>query len=128
MYYGSIELGGTKIRSAIFDDDGNLKDEDRIKTSNPNENMKKVVEFFSKYKIKSIGIGAFGPIDVDKNSYTYGYILATPKKLWRNFNLLASLSEKLDVPMGLTTDVGASGIGEYYLGLLRINRVAYILQ
>lgn len=70
MYYGSIELGGTKIRSAIFDDDENLKDEDRIKTSNPNENMKKVVEFFSKYKIKSIGIGAFGPIDVDKNSYT----------------------------------------------------------
>jgi len=116
MYYGSIELGGTKIRSAIFDDDGNLKAEDRIKTSNPDENMKEVVEFFSEYKIKSIGIGAFGPIDVDKDSDTYGYVLSTPKKLWKNFNLLASLKESLDIPMGLTTDVGASGLGEYHLG------------
>lgn len=116
MYYGSIELGGTKIRSAIFDDDCNLKAEDRIKTSNPDENMKEVVEFFSEYKIKSIGIGAFGPIDVDKDSDTYGYVLSTPKKLWKNFNLLASLKESLDIPMGLTTDVGASGLGEYHLG------------
>ena len=105
-----------RLEVQFFDDDGNLKAEDRIKTSNPDENMKEVVEFFSEYKIKSIGIGAFGPIDVDKDSDTYGYVLSTPKKLWKNFNLLASLKESLDIPMGLTTDVGASGLGEYHLG------------
>ena len=29
---------------------------------------------------------------------------------------MASLKESLDIPMGLTTDVGASGLGEYHLG------------
>lgn len=114
--YGSIELGGTKIRSAVFDDEGNLKAEDRVMTSSPDENIKEVLEFFKEYEIKSLGIGAFGPIDVDKKSESYGYILATPKKKWENFNLLGTLKKSLDVSMGLTTDVGASGLGEYYLG------------
>ena len=114
--YGSIELGGTKIRCGIFDDAGNLLTEDRIKTADPYDNVEEIVEFFKDSDIKSIGIGAFGPIDVDKNSKTYGSILATPKRLWRNFDLLGELKKNLDLPMGLTTDVGASGIGEYELG------------
>lgn len=114
--YGSIELGGTKIRSAVFDEDGNIKAEDKIETGDPNENIAKIIEFLTKYDMKSLGIGAFGPIDVDKNSDTYGYVLSTPKKLWKNFNLLGSLKEKLNVDMGFTTDVGSSGLGEYHLG------------
>ena len=114
--YGSIELGGTKIRCGIFDDGGKLLTEDRIKTADPYDNVEEIVEFFKDSDIKSIGIGAFGPIDVDKNSKTYGHVLATPKRLWRNFDLLGELKKKLDLPMGLTTDVGASGIGEYELG------------
>lgn len=114
--YGSIELGGTKIRCGIFDDNGNLLTEDRIKTGGPKENIAEVIEFFNEADIKSIGIGAFGPIDVDEDSDTYGYVLSTPKKLWRNFNLLDSLKKDLYVPMGFTTDVGLSNIGEYELG------------
>lgn len=114
--YGSIELGGTKIRCGIFDDNGNLLTEDRIKTGDPKENIAEVIEFFNEADIKSIGIGAFGPIDVDEDSDTYGYVLSTPKKLWRNFNLLDSLKKDLHVPMGFTTDVGLSNIGEYELG------------
>ena len=74
--YGSIELGGTKIRCGIFDDGGNLLTEDRIKTADPYENVEEIVDFFKDSEIKSIGIGAFGPVDVDKNSKTYGSILA----------------------------------------------------
>lgn len=114
--YGSIELGGTKIRCGIFDDGGKLLTEDRIKTADPYDNVEEIVEFFKDSDIKSIGIGAFGPVDVDKNSKTYGSILATPKRLWRNFDLLGELKKGLDLPMGLTTDVGLSGIGEYEMG------------
>ena len=114
--YGSIELGGTMIRCAIFDDAGNLITEDRIKTTDPKDNIKDIIDFFKDADIKSIGIGAFGPVDVTKDSETYGHILNTPKKLWRNFDLLGELKKALDLPIGLTTDVGASGIGEYELG------------
>ena len=53
--YGSIELGGTKIRCGIFDDGGNLLTEDRIKTADPYDNVKEIVEFFKDSDIKSIG-------------------------------------------------------------------------
>lgn len=114
--YASIELGGTKIRCGVFDESGNLLAEDRINTSDPKENVAEIVDFFKEFDVKAIGVGAFGPIDVDKNSETYGYVLSTPKRLWRNFDLVGSLKAELDLPIGLTTDVGASGIGEYELG------------
>ena len=127
--YGSIELGGTKIRCAVLDDLGNIVKEIRIKTGNPEENMKEVVEFLGQNPVKSIGIGAFGPIDVDKESKTYGYVLETPKKLWRNFDLLGSIKKEIDLPMGFTTDVGASGIGEYEYGAAKDKRSSvYILS
>lgn len=114
--YGSIELGGTKIRCGVFDDDGKLITEDRIKTADPKDNVEEIIDFFKEFDVKAIGVGAFGPIDVDKNSPTYGHVLSTPKRLWRNFDLIGSLKAGLDLPIGLTTDVGASGIGEYELG------------
>ena len=113
--YGSIELGGTKIRCGIFSDDGELKDELRIKTTNPDDNIKEAIEFLKRFDIKSLGVGTFGPADVDKSSKTYGYILDTPKTLWQNYDLLGALSE-LNLPMGFTSDVGASNLGEYHLG------------
>ena len=114
--YGSIELGGTKIRCAIFDENGKIIKEIRIKTEDPNKNLEKISDFFKTEKIKSIGVGAFGPIDLDKDSKNYGYILSTQKKLWRNFDLVGTLKNNLDIPIRLTTDVGASGIGEFFLG------------
>lgn len=114
--YGSIELGGTKIRCAIFDEDGKIIKEIRIKTEDPNKNLEQASDFFKAENIKAIGVGAFGPIDLDKDSKNYGYILSTPKKLWRNFDLVGNLKKNLDIPIRLTTDVGASGIGEFFLG------------
>lgn len=117
--YGSIELGGTKIRCAIFDEDGKIIKEIRIKTEDPNKNLEQASDFFKVENIKAIGVGAFGPIDLDKDSKNYGYILSTPKKLWRNFDLVGNLKKNLDIPIRLTTDVGASGIGEFFLGAAR---------
>ena len=85
--YGSIELGGTKIRCAVLDELGNIIKEIRIETSDPMENMKDVVDFLKANPVESIGIGAFGPIDVDKESKTYGFVIETTKKHWRNFDL-----------------------------------------
>lgn len=125
--YGSIELGGTKIRCAVLDELGNIVKEIRIETSDPKENMKDVVDFLKANPVESIGIGAFGPIDVDKESKTYGFVLETPKKLWRNFDLLGSIKKELDLPMGFTTDVGASGIGEYKYGAAKDKRSSLYL-
>ncbi len=38
-----------------------------------------------------LAIGSFGPIDIDKNSKTYGFITTTPKPNWANVDLLGAL-------------------------------------
>ncbi len=114
--YGSIELGGTKIRCAIIDDDISIIDEIRIKTTTPLEDIKDISKFFKGMNIKSLGVGSFGPIDINKDSRTYGYIKNTPKLAYKDFDLLGNLKKNLNLPIGLSTDVGASGIGEYEMG------------
>ena len=101
--YGSVELGGTKIRCAVMDELGNIEKEIRINTTDPRENIRELIEFFKENPVEAMGIGAFGPVDVDEKSDTYGYVLKTPKVLWQNFDLLGSIKK-------------ASGMGEYIYG------------
>ena len=69
--YGSIELGGTKIRCAVFADGIEIVKEVRIETGDPKENVKEIIKFFKENEVKSLGIGAFGPIDIDKDSHFF---------------------------------------------------------
>jgi hypothetical protein len=45
----------------------------------PDETMPQVLEFFQKYDLNAIGIGSFGPVDLNVHSPTYGSITTTPK-------------------------------------------------
>jgi fructokinase len=38
-----------------------------------------------------MGVAAFGPLCLDKNSDQYGYVTTTPKEAWKNFPLLKRL-------------------------------------
>lgn len=113
---GAIEAGGTKFVCAVGDEQGNLKDRIQIPTTIPEETMNEVVDFFKKYPVKAIGIGSFGPIDVNVDSPTYGSITNTPKKRWMNFPFVATMKQALSVPVGFNTDVNAAALGEIELG------------
>lgn len=66
--------------------------------------------------MEAIGIGSFGPIDVDNNSPTYGNITTTPKLAWRDYPLLNALKKEFSIPMGFNTDVNIAALGEAVLG------------
>jgi fructokinase len=113
---GAIEAGGTKFVCAVGDEKGNLMERIQISTTVPEETMPKVESFFKKYPIKAIGIGSFGPIDVNKESPKYGYITSTPKTTWRDFPFVQSMKAAFDLPIGFTTDVNAAVLGEATFG------------
>ncbi|WFA08089.1 ROK family protein [Tissierella sp. Yu-01] len=114
---GSIEAGGTKFVCAVGDKNLNVVDRISFSTTTPEETMKKVFEFFNAYKdLKAIGIGSFGPIDINKNSPRYGYITSTPKLEWKDFNFLGAVKKHYHIPIGWTTDVNAACLGEYEVG------------
>ncbi|MEQ7215854.1 fructokinase ScrK [Enterococcus asini] len=116
--YGSIEAGGTKFVCAIGNNKLEILDRASFPTTTPDETMKQVIDFFNPYqeRLESIGVGSFGPIDLNRKSETYGYITSTPKLAWQNFDFVGTLKKHFDVPIAWTTDVNAACYGEYVSG------------
>jgi fructokinase len=116
MYYGGIEAGGTKFICAISNEQFEIIEKVSIPTTTPAETLNQVFAFFDHYSLKSIGIGTFGPIDVNKDSETYGFITTTPKQGWSQFNFLGEVKKRYNIPVAWTTDVNAAAYGEYKKG------------
>lgn len=118
IYYGAIEAGGTKFVCAISDDELNILKKTSVTTTTPEETMLKVFDFFDLYsnEIVSIGVGSFGPIDIDLSSKHYGTILSTPKLAWKDFKFVDTLKERYQCRIEWTTDVGAAAYGELKRG------------
>ena len=119
MRVGALEAGGTKMVCALGNENGEILERTSIPTKTPEETMPALMDFFHQYSLDAIGIGTFGPVDLDRTSSTYGYITSTPKLPWRNFDLLGSFRKEFSIPIGLDTDVNASAIGEATYGITK---------
>jgi len=111
-YYGSLEAGGTKMVCAIGDEQGNILERISIPTLAPENTMPAILDFFKNKNISALGIGCFGPVDLDKKSPTYGHITTTPKLAWKNYDIVGVCEKELGVPVGFDTDVNGSALGE----------------
>ncbi len=122
--YGSLEAGGTKFVCAVGNENFEVVDKIQFKTTTPDETLEQTITFFKKYEnLVSLSIGSFGPIDIDHNSKTYGYITNTPKPYWSNTDVVKPLHDTLNVPIFFTTDVNSSAYGEKY-ALSKLNKKA----
>src|SRR3990172_9503649 len=117
--YGGIEAGGTKFVCAVGSNPDDLC-VNVIETTTPDETISRVIAYFkeqnSTKKLSSIGIGSFGPIDLNRNSKTYGFITSTPKLNWENVDFVGAIRSSFNIPIGFDTDVNAAAIGEYQWG------------
>ena len=114
--YGAIEAGGTKFVLSVGDEALEIIDQLTIPTVSPEKTIPLVIEFFKQFEnnLLAIGIGSFGPIDVNPESSTYGFITQTPKLKWRNYDFLGNIQKAFpNVKTAWTTDVNASAYGEY---------------
>lgn len=116
MIYGGIEAGGTKMICVIGDENGKILDRMQIPTKTPEETMPIMIDYFKDKDIKALGIACFGPIDLNRDSKTYGYITSTPKLAWKNYDIVGAFKKELGVPIGFDTDVNGSLLGEITWG------------
>jgi fructokinase len=116
MLYGAIEAGGTKFVCAVGNENGEIVERLTIPTMTPDETMPQVIDFFRQYELKAIGIGSFGPVDLNIQSPSYGSITTTPKLAWRNYPLLKVIKDAFSVPVGFQTDVNVAALGELHFG------------
>lgn len=116
MRYGALEGGGTKMVMAVMDENMNILARETIPTRTPDETMPEMIAFFKKHEIDALGIGCFGPLDLRKESPTYGYITVTPKLAWCNYPLVPEFEKALNVPCFIDTDVNAAALCEAEMG------------
>ncbi|HEY5903439.1 MAG TPA: ROK family protein [Anaerolineales bacterium] len=118
--YGGIEAGGTKFRCAVGSGPDSLLDEARFETRSPEETLRQTCEFFRPYvesrQVRSIGIGSFGPLDLQSGSPTFGFITSTPKPGWQNADIRGFVQRELGVEASIDTDVNAAALGEFTWG------------
>lgn len=112
MRIGAIEAGGTKFVCGIGNEHGTIEERVSFPTEHPEKTLAQVFDYFKDKRVEAIGIGSFGPINIDETSPAYGYVTTTPKPGWSGYPFLPALKQQFDVPMGWDTDVNAAALGE----------------
>jgi fructokinase len=117
MRYGGIEAGGTKWVCAVADQPGHPDKLDTFATTSPEDTVARAVRFFTENgPVQALGVGSFGPVDIRRDSPTWGTITTTPKPGWGDTDVVGALRSGLGVPIELDTDVNAAALGEWRWG------------
>jgi len=123
ILYGGIEAGGTKFVCAVGTGEGEILEIVRFRTEDPEGTLGKAIDFFKtqrdKYPLHAIGVGSFGPLDLNPSSETFGYITSTPKRKWVNTDIVGTIGKFLNLPVAIDTDVNAAALGEHLWGAAR---------
>lgn len=122
-YVIGIDLGGTKISTALADENGQVISSTTVATNavdGENAVLNRIISTVEKViqegnigneEIKAIGIGSPGPLDSEK-----GMIICTPNLPFVNFDLVTPLKSKFNTDVYLDNDANVATIGEYMLG------------
>lgn len=120
-YVVGVDLGGTKIYTALVDLEGNIIKEKAVETlafEGENAVMGRIIDTINyvidgteKNLIKSIGIGSPGPLDV-KN----GVIIENSNLPFKNFEIVKTIRETYDLPTYLDNDANVATLGEFMFG------------
>lgn len=128
---GGIDLGGTQVRLAVAEVDGEIRASLRASTpelGGPESFVSWAADGFARLtgggRLELVGIGAPGPCDP-----ATGYLVNPPNLAgWRpNLPLAPMLSDALGVPVTLENDANVAGLGEYVRGAAQGARaLAYV--
>ncbi|MFW6308690.1 MAG: ROK family protein [bacterium] len=123
MYYLGVDLGGTKILTALADKEGQVLARSNIPTQAAEGqeviigNIKKTIDTvleesgITKDKIAKIGIGSPGPLNSKE-----GIIYETANLPWKNVPLVDIMEEQTGRPVSLENDANAAALGEKWFG------------
>jgi glucokinase len=113
-----IDLGGTQVRVALARSDGQLVASSKTRTPLLHDPAalvewaaNEIERHRGREKVRSIGIGAPGPIDQMR-----GVLVNPPNLPWRNVPLVAMLSRATGARVHLANDADMAGLGEFTRG------------
>jgi hypothetical protein len=116
-----VEGGGTTWVAAVA-----VGEPDRIvtradfPTTTPEETLPRIRAWLAAQHAErpfdALGVATFGPVDLDRQSPTYGHITHSPKPGWAAVDVLGELKRgwaPARLPVGFDTDVNAPAVAEF---------------
>jgi fructokinase len=117
LHYAGLEAGGTKFVCMVAAGPEDVRAQTSFPTTKPEETLGKAVSFFKAHEpFASLGIGTFGPCNLNPASPAYGCLSTSIKPGWKQANMLGAFRRTFDVPVVIDTDVNAAALGEYTWG------------
>lgn len=121
---GAMEGGGTKFVCLVGRGPDDVVAEARFPTTTPEATLRQALDFFRAQQARigplaALGIGSFGPVDVQAGSPTFGYITSTPKPGWADVDVAGPIRRELGLKVAFDTDVNAAALGEWRWGAAR---------
>ena len=104
-----VELGGTKCICILGTGPQDVRDTVEIATTTPDETLGAVAAVLNGWTFDALGLGSFGPLDLDPASARFGSIVSTPKAGWSGTDL-TRLAGRL--PFTVDTDVNGAALAE----------------
>ncbi len=112
--FAGIEAGGTKFVLAVGPSPDRIIARHTIPTRTPAETLAEAAEWLAgRGGVSALGIGSFGPVELDRRSPKWGFITNTPKPGWADRDIAGWLGQTLGVPVGFDTDVNAAALAEH---------------
>ncbi len=112
-----IDIGGTQLRAAIFDEEYQILDvfkTDNDRSLTAEQNMDKLLDFIleKNERFKGIGIGCPGPLNT-----RIGKILCPPNLVgWDGFEIVSYVEARTQMKAILNNDANVAGLAEACLG------------
>ncbi len=126
-YVVGVDLGGTKIYTALAGSGGRILSEIKVPTGAAEgeeavigriaETVRSVLESAAVVKPEALGIGSPGPLD-----HEAGVVYNSPNLGWREVPLKKKLEGILGVPVLVDNDANLAALGEYLFGAGRGSR------
>ncbi|MHB8170239.1 MAG: ROK family protein [Thermincolia bacterium] len=117
-----MDLGGTNIKAALLDQQGNILAKKEIPTQADQGSEAVIDRMVGLAKglhpqggsVLGVGIGIPGVLD-----YSNGKVIFAPNIHWRDVAVKALMEEKLGLPVYLDNDANAAALGEKWCGAAR---------
>jgi len=132
LILGAVEAGGTKFVVAVGDDTGRILELERFPTTDPAPTLAAARDLLRRWscsfgRLAAIGVGSFGPVELDQSSPQYGCIGRTPKAGWSGVDIAGLMGREFSCPIGFDTDVNAAALAEHRWGAARnIDSLVYL--
>ena len=122
-----LDIGGTKVLGAIFNDQGKIVHRLKKKTKSGGDSAENIQEVIISVvdqmigdsgidlkSVRAIAAGAPGVIDQEK-----GIVLFSPNLPWRDYDIRTPVQTRFGVPFYIGNDVNVGVLGEYKYGAVR---------